>query len=425
MLMRKALLSVSLLGVAGSASAGGIMVYEVGQEGSGLANAGAAVLTTDPSILMNNPAGLTELKGTQVNANGQMMLGDIKFSRDSDNQFAGNEGGNALKYFPSGSVFISHQVNDRASIGFGMIGNFGMAANYDDDWAGRYFTQKSSIIGVGFQPTISYKLTDDLSVGIGPRFMYGRFVTHVAIDNNPLGIANTDDGQLKYKDGDWGVGVSTGLLYNLNDTTKLGLSYVSKIKLKFEDSPELNDVNNPLLNAALQRISADQLKAEMNVPQYALASISHQLNPQWTLLGSLGWQDWSDFGKIGIEIDGGQNGSVSRHVDRQYKDTWHASIGAQNQITEKLRINMGVGYDSSSVDDKYRTVDVPTDVAWRFATGLNYKIDESMSVNLNYTLVWMGDMSVEQSKGRTGETLSGTYKNAAIHILGGGATWRF
>ncbi|MDV3163140.1 MAG: outer membrane protein transport protein, partial [Candidatus Phytoplasma australasiaticum] len=59
----------------GSASAGGILIYEAGQEGNGLANAGAAALAVDPSVLMSNPAGITQLSGTQVSANAQVILG--------------------------------------------------------------------------------------------------------------------------------------------------------------------------------------------------------------------------------------------------------------------------------------------------------------------------------------------------------------
>lgn len=35
--------------------AGGILIYEAGQEGNGLANAGSAALANDPSVLMSNP----------------------------------------------------------------------------------------------------------------------------------------------------------------------------------------------------------------------------------------------------------------------------------------------------------------------------------------------------------------------------------
>ncbi|WP_241669497.1 OmpP1/FadL family transporter [Pseudomonas sp. CFBP13508] len=406
------------------AEAGGIMIYEAGHEGTGLANAGSAVMASDPSILMTNPAGISQLAGTQINFNAQLILGDVSFSRDNANTFGGNEGGNALKYLPGSSFFISHQLDERSSIGFGMYGNFGLAVDYDDDWAGRYFTQESAILGVSFQPTYAYKITDDLSVGLGPRFMLGYFRTEVAVNNNVLGLGNAEDGQLRYKDTDWGTGANVGVLYNLNERTKLGLAWTSTIKLKFEDQPELKKITNPLLRLALNRLDADQLNVDMNVPQTVTTSVSYQLDPQWTLLGSLGWQDWSDFGKVGVEVDT-DLGSTSRTAQRQYKDTWHASIGAQHQINPKLRWNVGLGYDSSAVDDKDRTVDNPMNEAWRLATGVSYALQDDVDVHMSYTLIYLGDMDVQQTKARSGGSVSGEYKNAALHVLGGGVVWRF
>jgi len=413
-----------LVGFCSHTFAGGILIYEAGQEGNGLANAGSAALASDPSILMSNPAGIAQLAGTQLSVNAQVILGDLRFSRDSNNQFDGNEGGNALEWLPGASLFISHQIDDRSAIGFGMYGNFGLAVNYDDDWAGRYFSQESAVIGVSFQPTLAHKFTDQLSVGIGPRIVYGYYRTEMAINNNLLGLRDAPDGQLEYKDTDVGTGVNIGLLYDLSERTKIGLAYTSKVKLEFEDSPNLRKVSNPIINAALNRLDVDSLELDMNIPQTATLSIAHQLNPQWKLLGSLGWQDWSDFGQIGVEVDANAGG-VDRTVDRHYKDTWHASIGTQYQANPRLRWSFGVGYDSSAVDDKDRTVDNPMAETWRLATGVNYQLDDGLDVHLAYTLVWLGDMDDEQTKSRSGETLSGTYNNAALHIIGGGATWRF
>ncbi len=413
------------LGLLGDAAhAGGILIYEAGQEGSGLANAGSAALTSDPSVLMSNPAGITKLAGTQISANAQVILGDLRFSRDGNNQFDGNEGGNALQWLPGASLFISQQIDDRSAIGFGMYGNFGLAVNYDDDWAGRYFSQETAIIGVSFQPTIAHQFTDQLSVGIGPRIMYGYYRTEMAINNNLLGLRDNPDGQLEYKDTDVGTGVNLGLLYELSERTRIGLAYTSKVKLEFKDSPEVRDVSNPIINAALRRFDVDSLELDVNVPQTATLSIAHQLDPQWKLLGSLGWQDWSDFGEIGVDVDANAGG-VSRTVDRKYKDTWHVSLGTQYQANPRLRWSMGLGYDSSAVDDKDRTVDNPMGETWRLATGVNYQVEEGLDLHLAYTLAWLGDMDDEQTKSRSGTTLSGTYKNAALHIIGGGATWRF
>jgi len=410
--------------LSGHTWAGGILIYEAGQEGNGLANAGAAALATDPSVLMSNPAGLTELKGTQISANGQLILGDMRFSRDSNNQFNGNEGGNALQYLPGASFFVSHQIDDRSAIGFGMYGNFGLALDYDDDWAGRYFNQEAAIIGVSFQPTLAHKFTDDLSVGIGPRIMYGYYRNETAINNNLLGLRDSSDGQLEYKDTDVGAGINLGLLYRVSERTQIGLAYTSKIDLEFKDSPSVRKVDNPIIDAALRRLDVDSLELDMSVPQTVLLSVAHDFDTQWKLLGSLGWQDWSEFGEIGVEVDANA-ADVSRTANRQYKDTWHASIGTQYQATPRLRWSVGLGYDSSAVEDKDRTVDNPMGDAWRVATGINYQIDDGLDLHAAYTLVWLGDMDVDQTKSRSDTTLSGTYKNAALHIIGGGATWRF
>jgi len=420
----KALYGAGLVAISGSAWGGGIMVYEAGQEGAGLANAGAAVLATDPSILMTNPAGITQLKGTQVNANAQVILGAMSFSRDADNDFDGGNGGNPLEYLPGSSLFITHEINDRASVGFGMYGNFGLAVDYDDDWAGRYFTQESALIGISLQPTFAYKVTDALSVGIGPRFVYGYFRTEVAVNNNPFGLLDTPDGQLRYKDTDWGTGINAGLHYQLNERTQLGLAYTSNVKLEFSDSPELKHITNPVLNFALNRLDVDNLDLDMNIPQTVTASASYELSPTWKLLGSLGWQDWSEFASIGVQVDSSAGGT-SRTVDRQYQDTWHLSIGAQNQVNSRLRWNLGLAYDCSAVDDSDRTVDVPMNDAWRVATGINYALSKDLDLHASYTLIWMGEMSTQQTKNSNGQSVSGEYRDAALHVIGGGMVWRF
>ncbi|MOA63838.1 hypothetical protein D3C78_1897060 [compost metagenome] len=77
------------------------------------------------------------------------------------------------------------------------------------------------------------------------------------------------------------------------------------------------------------------------------------------------------------------------------------------------------------VDDSDRTVDNPAGAVWRLSTGVNYDLGDGMEVHAAYTLMWLGDMDVEQTKPRSGTTLSGTYKDTALHVLGGGVTWHF
>jgi long-chain fatty acid transport protein len=76
-----------------------------------------------------------------------------------------------------------------------------------------------------------------------------------------------------------------------------------------------------MLNLALSRLDVNDLEIDMNSEQTAPLSIAHQLNEQRTLMSSVNWQDWSDFGDMGVSVKTAA-GNVSRSVDRNYQDTW-------------------------------------------------------------------------------------------------------
>ena len=124
--------------------AGGLMLYEIGTDNTGLANAGAAARAQGPSTIASNPAGMSYLPGTQITAGLQVLYGDLSFDRDSNTNVPGTGSGNALDPIPGGSFFVTHQLDDHWSVGFGQYGDFGLAVNYDNDWPGRYFAQNAS-----------------------------------------------------------------------------------------------------------------------------------------------------------------------------------------------------------------------------------------------------------------------------------------
>lgn len=400
--------------------AGGIMLYEVGSDNTGLVNAGAAARAQGPSTIASNPAGLSYLPGTQVTAGAQLLYGDVSFDTDSSTTNTGGNGGNALGLTPGASFFISHQLDEQWSIGFGSYGDFGLAENYDNDWAGRYYVQNASIAGLSLVPSAAYKFNDEWSVGVGLKAMYGMLQTEAAIDRAPFGLLDRADGQYKYADNTWGYGANLGVIYAPQSGTRIGLAYTSKVDLDFEDRLDVKG-SGPLMD----RLDGLNTKLDMSVPQTATLSLYQQLDSQWALLASVNWQDWSDFGEISIEVDTSLAGAQSKTVDAQYKDTYQLALGAQYQATPKLLWNAGVAYDTSAVSDSNRTVTVPMGETWRVGTGATYAVDQSTDLNLSWDLVWMGDLPVEQSKSLSGERLSGQYNNAWIQTLTGNMTWRF
>ncbi|MFJ4248146.1 OmpP1/FadL family transporter [Pseudomonas sp. NPDC089741] len=402
------------------AYAGGIMLYEIGTDNTGLANAGAAARAQGPSTIASNPAGMSYLPGTQITGGLQVLYGNLSFNRDGNTNGTGSNSGNALDPIPGGSFFISHELDEHWSVGFGNYADFGLAANYDNDWSGRYFAQNASLAGLSFVPSVAYRFNEQWSLGVGVKAMYGMLQAQTAIDRSPFGLTDRADGQFKYKDNDWGFGANVGVIYAPQSGTRIGLAYTSKVDLEFEDGLDVKG-NGPLLT----RLDGTDTRLDMTVPQTVTLSLFQQLDPQWALLASVNWQDWSEFGDVAVQVDTSAVGAQSTTIDGHYKDTWQLALGAQYQATRQLLWNVGVAYDSSAVSDGNRTFSVPMGESWRIATGATYALNKDTDINVSWALVWLGDMPVDQTKTTSGTRTSGQFDNAWIQAVTGNMTWRF
>ena len=410
-----------------SATAGGVILYEVGTVDVGLAAAGYGARAQDASTVLANPAGMTRLTGSQAAFGAQMLYGDLKFSSGAGTSGAltGGDGGNPVGWFPGGSAFFSHSVSPDLSVGFGLAGTFGLALEYDSDWVGRYYVQEATLMGVSLLPSIAYRINEQLSLGASINAMYSKMEQKVAI-NNPL---SPEDGQLKVDDSDWGWGVNLGLLYQIDPATRLGLVYNSQVVLNFQSDARFSNLE-PLLQGLLGARGLLNAKIDlgMRVPQGLMGSVYHQLDDRWALLGSVGWQDWSEFGRVDVGISDTDN-PKSVTADLDYKDTWRAAVGAQYRVSEPWLLHFGVAYDS-----KFQSGDVspalPANSAWRFGVGAQNEVSKTLSWSVSGAYVYTGTLDVDgQTRapvalGGQGD-LKGSFEDAGMFFLAATLNWRF
>jgi long-chain fatty acid transport protein len=350
---------------------------------------------------------MTRLEGTQLMLGLQPLYGKVEFSPDENTSTTGGDGGNALGWFPGGQFFITTRPTDDLSLGFGSFSYFGLGLDYRSGWVGRYYVDEVALLGMTFMPSAAYRVNDWLSVGAGLNAMYGYLKEEVAISP----ILDQEDGWMEVEDGTWGFGGNFGVLVEPVEGTRFGLTYLSKVHLDFEDSPSFRRLE----------LSSSRLNLDMEVPQMVMFSVFHDLNDQWAIMGNLGWQDWSQFGKVGIGIDLADEPIT---VDRNYKDTWHAGIGAQYRASEPWLLSAGFSYDSSVVDDEDRTPDLPLGESYRLGLGAQYDWSEAFTLGFGYELVWLGDLDMDRERGRAGR-ISGEYEDAALHFFNVSGTWRF
>jgi long-chain fatty acid transport protein len=420
-------LCIDALG-SGHAIAGGLTLYEVGTADVGLASAGYSARAQDASTVLTNPAGMTRLEGTQLLLGAQLLYGDLKFSIGSGTSPAlgTGDGGNPVGWFPGGGAFLSYSVSPELKLGFAMTGNFGLAETYDSGWVGRYYVQEAALLGISFLPSIAYKVNDKLSLGASLNIMYGILKNKVAINNALPGVA---DGQLNLDDNTWGWGVNLGLLYELDARTRFGLTYNSQVDLDFKAPAEFSGLapglQTVLTNAGLLNASVD---LGIKVPQGVMGSVFHQLNDRWAVLGSLGWQQWSKFGKAEVGVD--SSNPVSLTTNLNYKDTWHVAVGAQHRLSDPWTLNFGIAYDSAFQDSSNVSPALPANAAWRFGVGGQNQVSKTFSWGIAGEYAYGGTLDVnKQSAAPVGlggrGNLVGSYDNAGVFFIAANLNWKF
>ena len=409
-----------------SAKASGLWLYEMGTPDVGTASAGMASRAQDAATAFANPAGMTRLKESQLMVGIQPIYSKIKF--DTQNAtFGGGDGGNAGGLSPTGSLSYVHSVSNDLKLGFTAGSYLGLGVKFDDTWAGRYYIQQEDFLTSLVNGAFGYKVNNWLSVGGGVSLVYGELGVQTNINNIE---PNASDGRLKFKDSDTDTGWNAGLLIEPRAGTRVGLTYISKVDLKYKDNPSFNGVG-PGLNTALRLTGLDNAKStfDFTLPNQVMLSAYHELTPDLAVMADLGWQNWSQFGQIGVSLDtttaAGSSLARTTSVDANFQDTWHTAIGARYRLNPLWSVSAGFAYDSSPVTNSNRSIVLPLDRQYRYAMGLQYEWRKNITFGAAYEYMDAGSAPVNQTGGSLKGDLKGRLKDDTFNILALNVNWKF
>jgi long-chain fatty acid transport protein len=412
---------VSLGGVSDDAEAGGIILYELGAPEVGRAAAGWAARADDAATLFTNPAGMARLPRQQLLVGGQAIYGNFTFEQNANTTVSGNNGGNGVGWLPGASVFYTRELGSGWNAGIGAFSYFGLAAEYDAGWVGRYYVQKSALVGLTLMPAISYRANEQLSFGAGFNWMFGFFNQESKVKNF---VPNADDGNVKIDDHTQGFGANVGALWEATDEFRIGVTYLSPVRLDFRDTPEFTGLG-PLQEAALRRagLLGAPIDLGLEVPQTVMVSGYRQLSAELAVMGNVGWQNWNRFGKAEVSV---ADTLLSATVDLGYKDTWHVAVGADWHVATAWLVTAGIAYDSSPVSDHDRALQLPMGETLRLGVGGQWDWTESLKMGFAYELGWMGNLKVDQLRQIGNQIINrvaGQYTNAALHVFAVNLVW--
>ena len=354
--------------------------------GQGNAFAGEA---DDPSALYYNPAGITQLKGTQVSigAAGVVAIIDRTGEGVPTDHMKRQLGVLPNLYLTSSSPF----GNDRFSVGVGITSPFGLSTSWAPTSSVAYVTTDSDIQMINVNPTVAYKVSDALSLGAGVDYVNVLDITSNAQINQGALNPGDPDGTSKLKGHGNGWGYNVGVLYHPVEKHSFGLAYRSQVRVPIKGSVNLSNLSSTtqgLLGLSSSEYSADATSSII-LPASFLAGYAFRANSQWTLLADYELTGWNSFQSQDVAY----GGTVSS-TPRNWHNASAVGVGANYKQNDTWQWRGGYAFFQKTVPNDTFSPDVPdspvhlltagfsrTWVSWVLDFAVNTYIYPSRSVN--------------------------------------------
>ena len=161
-------LSLVLILFSTEAGASGFQLNEHSARAMGMGGAFAAQ-ALDASAIFFNPAGLA------FQHSGNMSLGSTLVSLSST--FTGpvpattTTGLKKQLFFPS-NAYVAYTMDNGLAFGIGFFSPFGLGTEWPAEWDGRRIAMKTDIRTFFINPTVAYRINEQLSIGAGASYVF-------------------------------------------------------------------------------------------------------------------------------------------------------------------------------------------------------------------------------------------------------------
>ena len=399
--------------VTSSAHASSFAVRETSSEGVATVFAGDVSAADSAATAFNNPAGMTQLHGNQVEAGGVAIFPTINFHGTASTgglPTPGNDGNNAGRQGFAPNFYGVLDVSDQLKLGIAINTPFALVVKQNAGWYGRYLGIDTALMSTNINPSIAYKLTDKISIGAGVSAQWLQATLAQGFNQSALGAP---DALVRFKGDDWGFGYNLGAFLKPWDNTQIGLTYRSKISHQLNGDLDFLRVAAPVSGL----LTSDAGTLDANMPASTTFGITQSVTPQLNVSFSVQWTQWSALKVLNI-----QSTTATAPINVGFFDTWFTSVGASYQWNDAWTLRTGIGWDQSPVDNRYRTVNLPDQDRYMLGLGFGYKINEALTLDGAYAHYFAPQASMNSSINNTANNpfgataLNGTYQLSLDYV---------
>ena len=421
--MKKLILSIVAMAATMGAVAEGYQVNTLSAKQEGMGHTGVALKLGAESMIFN-PAGMAFMdKTVDLSASVSGVISDVS---------AVHEG---IKYETSNDVSTPFQISGAFSIydnlkaGITINTPYGSGIDWTDNWPGATLNQSVKIQVFNIQPTVSYRILPNLSVGAGLMVAWGNVdlnkgllkastinamipgvVKQQLVEQGVTAEYITDDMVNQYASqmylnneitpasvnlkgtAEVVLGFNVGAMWDINDKITVGASYRSKMDMKVKSGDAKLSYNIP--NEAVQQVVQSKLNvldntnfaAQLPAVSVLTFGVSYKPIERLTLAFDAQLSGWSDYEKLSIDFVG-LDAPFDQHITKNYSDAWAFRLGAQFAMTNRLDLRAGFIVDTTPVNENYFNPETPGMTRLEPTFGFSFRPIENFSVDLAFTYV--------------------------------------
>jgi long-chain fatty acid transport protein len=446
-----AALSVAIVGALiapNIAKASAFQLKEDSAKGLGRAYAGSATAGGDVSVVANNPAAMSDLNGTYIEADLTGINFGSKFSGSAHDALgrpiSGGNGGDAGTTLPVPALFFETKVSDRVHLGAGFSVPFGFQTEYDKDWVGRYNTIKSKFQSLDATFSGSFDVTDNFSLGASVIAQKTSAELTNAINFNAVGLGLVQqaaaagqispaqaqalaaevgavvppgsDGFARVYGDDWAYGWQLGAYWKLTPDDRLAFNYRAKISHTLEGTANFtvppnviallsNPAVAPLLGGGTP-FTHTTGTAGFTTPATASMSYWHQAE-KFGLGADVAWTKWDVFKQLKVTYANPAQPTTVQNFN--WHNSWYVSLGGDYYLTDKVTLRAGVALDTTPTSSDFREPRVPDETRKLATIGIGYKATEHFELNASYAHIFVNNAHIDGAQSPTADTLTGDY----------------
>ena len=399
-MLKKLILSI-LFSIPLLSFAGGFQINLQGQKQTGMGHTGVGLLS-DASTVLFNPGAMSFLDSNyRISVGMNLLFPRVTYQELMPGNYTAETVHNIGTPFTFYGTWKLKNL-EKLSIGLGIYTPFGSKMQWEDDWLGQFLIREIDLKTIFFQPTVSYKLSDDFGIGLGLIYATGSFGLRKGV---PVQDVNLEYGEGVLNGKASGYGFNAGMYFKASDNLTFGFDYRSAVKTSINNGTASFTVPSSLS----EYFPSTTFNTNIKLPSVLTLGIGYSLK-KFKFALDINQVGWKSYDSLVIDFADNTDKLADIHSARKYKDSFIIRIGAEYVLNKTLTFRMGSYFDKTPVQDGYLTPETPDVNKIGITAGLSLRPTKFMSIDFSFLFI--------EGQRRTDTNLEtdfgGTYKSRAL-----------